>query len=98
MPASAHRGGAKGQPSHDVLTFQPTPGGPGPRRRLRIVPLLPKCDAKWLSPAEDTTLGGCIVVGVWMHRRHRRWASDGRAVNQGVLTGAAVETVRSIET
>jgi len=54
------------------------------RRRLRIVPLLSCCDARWLSPMEGTALGGRIVVGVDgspASAQALRWA-----LNQGALT------------
>ena len=61
--------------------------------RIRIVPLLSCCDARWLSPTEGTTLVGRIVVGVDGSPASElalRWA-----LNQGALTGAAVEAVNA---
>ena len=61
--------------------------------RIRIVPLLSCCDARWISQTEGTTLGGRIVVGVDGSPASElalRWA-----LNQGALTGAAVEAVNA---
>jgi nucleotide-binding universal stress UspA family protein len=65
----------------------------GSCRGVRIVPLLSCCDASSLSPTEGTTLDGRIVVGVDGSPASAlalRWALD-----QGALTGAAVEAVNA---
>ena len=51
------------------------------------------CSERWLTPTEGPTLGGRIVVGVDgspPSARALKWA-----LNQGALTGAAVEAVNA---